>query len=947
MKNTIIYPGYGEPSKFGSAIPDTPESRQKALANGATAFTTTSFEFEPMKGKPEPKRYGSWFLDFDSKHAPEKATAEARYFVDKLENYYGVPKGMLRYWLSGGKGCHIEIPAKIFGGEGGHSHLPKIFYLMTLSIKTQTANGILTYIDMSLYCMGKGRLLRQENIQRQNGRYKVPVSCEEFFNLPFASLWELTKAPRQLAEAQFPTQPQETPLVALYRDSLSIHLNNQSTGKAVRGFEMFENCKFLQHCKNNAATLSEPGWHAMVTNMVVANVPAHIIHEYSQGHPGYTRAETDQKIQYARQKGIAHTCATIRQAFDCPERCDVNAPWQLADKGRRNNPPHKVLGSFHLYPDGLYTITGVLSGEPDAKEKVCSPVEVIAKSRNEDSTGWSRRIKVTAPDGVDKQINVAMSDLVQNPDSVVGALVDNGLELEAQPDSKKKLIEYIKIAQPVLMQTATSKIGWHGDSTYVLPDRAYGVTQGHEFIFSVDINHFAVRGSLEDWQREIGRYLQGNKLLVLAVSYAFCGILLTPCEMEGMGLHIYGPSSCGKTTTMRIAASICGGGGQGYIRAWRTTDNALESIAVQHNDNLLCLDEIGQADERVVSEVAYMLPNGQGKGRAKRSGNAKAIARWTVAFMSTGEVKLDDKITAGRQTVMAGQLVRVLDIPADAGDGMGIFSELHGFSSPQALSIHLGNAAMQTYGSPMRAFLEQLTHDCSSHVQQAKKYMRQFVQGTECEGMSAQITRVRERFALIAAAGELAIQFGVLPLTHGEALDAALHFFNQWVELRGGTGDSEIESAIRRVQDFLDSYSESRFMDLSSDALYQRQPYELAGYKWKVDGELCLMFFPAVFQKICQHTPAARVKEELASRGWLALNTKGEILGTKHIPGKGKNMRGVFVIPERWNEVPEALPSHVRTHAQAENTGGGTDADINAKAEAALKNQDFDDSVFD
>ena len=133
--------------------------------------------------------------------------------------------------------------------------------------------------------------------------------------------------------------------------------------------------------------------------------------------------------------------------------------------------------------------------------------------------------------------------------------------------------------------------------------------------------------------------------------------------------------SCGKTTALKVAGSVCGGGGKyGYIRQWRATDNALEGTAATHCDNLLCLDEIGQASSRVVSEVAYMLANGQGKARANKDGNAKAIREWRLSFMSTGELTLADKIAEdGRGQVMAGQAVRVLDIPADGGTEQGIF----------------------------------------------------------------------------------------------------------------------------------------------------------------------------------------------------------------------------------------------------------------------------------
>ena len=139
-------------------------------------------------------------------------------------------------------------------------------------------------------------------------------------------------------------------------------------------------------------------------------------------------------------------------------------------------------------------------------------------------------------------------------------------------------------------------------------------------------------------------------------------------------------------------------------------------------------------------------------------------------------------------------------------------------------------------------------------------------------------------------------------------------------------------------------YSESRFLDISPDASYPRQPYELAGYKWKLNGEWCFMFLPSAFQGLCKNAGAVLVKQEMKKRGWLALNIKGGILDTKHIPGKGKNERGVFVIPARWNEGPENGPSHVRTHAQGKNAAEYSVANVDAKAEATLKNQEFDDS---
>lgn len=81
-----------------------------------------------------------------------------------------------------------------------------------------------------------------------------------------------------------------------------------------------------------------------------------------------------------------------------------------------------------------------------------------------------------------------------------------------------------------------------------------------------------------------------------------------------------------------VAGSVCGGGGpRGYMRQWRTTDNALENWAILHNDNLLILDELGQASAETVSRSPYGLANGQGKARMQADGNRTETAPY-MAF---------------------------------------------------------------------------------------------------------------------------------------------------------------------------------------------------------------------------------------------------------------------------------------------------------------------------
>src|SRR5262245_27414955 len=80
-------------------------------------------------------------------------------------------------------------------------------------------------------------------------------------------------------------------------------------------------CRFLQHCRENAATLSEPEWYAMVSNMARLEGGQEIVHKLSGPYPRYSSTETDKKIAHALHAAGPHTCHYIQSALGftgCP-----------------------------------------------------------------------------------------------------------------------------------------------------------------------------------------------------------------------------------------------------------------------------------------------------------------------------------------------------------------------------------------------------------------------------------------------------------------------------------------------------------------------------------------------------------------------------------------------------------------------------------------------------
>jgi len=141
------------------------------------------------------------------------------------------------------------------------------------------------------------------------------------------------------------------------------------------------------------------------------------------------------------------------------------------------------------------------------------------------------------------------------------------------------------------------------------------------------------------------------------------------------------------------------------LQRWRATDNGLEAVAAQHCDICLILDELSQVDPKVAAEIAYLLANDQGKQRANRSGYARPRAEWRLLF---GEIPLADQVARAGKKSRAGQEVRLLDLPADAGAGLGVFEQLHGHGSGASFSKVIELAACSYYGTAGPAFVQKI-----------------------------------------------------------------------------------------------------------------------------------------------------------------------------------------------------------------------------------------------
>lgn len=572
--------------------------------------------------------------------------------------------------------------------------------------------------------------------------------------------------------------------------------------------------------------------------------------------------------------------------------------------------PKRLARSLNIGPFRVSN-RGVEWHDPSGSQPpvwICDRLDVIAEGRDQSGNGWSKVLKFRDRDGREREWLMPLSKTGGWGNGIVETLLDKGLTVSGSQQARRLLIEYLNTASSPTRIRTTSKIGWMGEG-YALPDAWFGPKADRVLVTGVDDTHaFRAAGTLSEWQEAVCKPCLGNSRLEFAISVAFAAPMLHLMAIEGGGFHLRGATSTGKTTALRVAASVWGGGGgKGYLSPWRVTINGLEGVALAHNDALLVLDELGQMDPSQVGDAAYTLANGFAKSRSTREGTLIQGARWRTLFLSSGEVTLAEHMGSAGKVARGGQDVRFVTIEADAGQGLGVFDTHNGATSPHSLAHQLGRASDTYYGTPIRSFLGWLTQNRSKAIRWLGMLQQAFTRLNMPQGATGEVARVLDRFALVAAAGELAIQAGVLPWPKRTAARAVARCFQDWLSARGGVGSSDEALMIAQVRGFIERNGHGRFASLTdseteSGAKIGRASAipNRAGFRWMdanqgTPEEVYFVLTEAFKNEVCRGLNASAVAQALKSRGHLVTNEPGRLTyRVRMITGLGRP-RGYLV----------------------------------------------------
>lgn len=572
---------------------------------------------------------------------------------------------------------------------------------------------------------------------------------------------------------------------------------------------------------------------------------------------------------------------------------------------------------FEVREDGVWKLEDVYDKKQkewiETETRVCSQLRVVGSTRNREGADWGRVVEFADPDGNMKRVIIPAQHLGAPDGIVIRRLMSEGLIFVNTPRNREMLTEYLCSHVTDVRFTHVTKPGWVGDS-FALPGATFG--PGHVICDLGDIDHrYHVSGTLEDW-RKFSSLAVGNSRLAFAMSAAFAGPLLDPLRMESGGFNFMGDMGSGKSTIVEAAGSVWGGGkGQaGYVRGWQGSEAAHEGVAVTTNETLLALDEIGQADPVSFGGIVYMLGNGGGKNRSDTSGKLKATNTFRTMLLSSGEKSVEEVLADGprQKNAMAGHLVRLIDIPVDTGTGQGAFEVLHGFPNSRSFAIHLRRQSSGNFGYAARDFLEKLVANISEAVEVIETTIEDFIKDVCSPGASPQVLRAASKFALVAAAGELAASYGVLPWPAGEAIWAAKRCFQAWLAVRGTSEYTrEYLEAIKLVQRFISLHGQSRFGrikgtgDPADERFGEQFVANRAGFMSLHTDGMHYFVLPQVWRTdVCQGHDPEKVAQVLKQAGLLVGGEKGRTQKKVRVPGHESSIRCYVLKPSilSWSE---------------------------------------------
>lgn len=639
--------------------------------------------------------------------------------------------------------------------------------------------------------------------------------------------------------------------------------------------------------------LDEQGKPKVNTGKVMAEKAAKAVSGWVSMPPGECKADWD---DYRQLHGIdAATSAFNNEMYAMNSN---TAPTLTLVAG--NKPKREELKPYiSARHGGLFWVEPKVNndtGDIDEKETwLCDELETVGIGQDGRENYLVIRLK---PEGSSAVMFEAVPRREVGQPAGWGRLRSRGVNITTRKSLLDILGDHLQRRGERTPWTITQTAGWHCGA-YVMPDGEIVGVPDMPVAFcggTSAVAGYVVRGNTKQWRENVAALMRGNQSMMLGALVAFAAPLNSLAGGSCFGIHLFAQSSAGKTTTVEAASSIYGVPDMLKL-SWFTTAYGMTVEAASRNDGFLPIDEIGQGgDAKQVSTSAYTLFNGVGKVQGAKEGGNRAVLRWTVSALSTGEEDFETFMLKHGMSPKAGQLVRLVSVPfIDT-------VEFNGMDDGDQHSRAIKREAARYCGSVGREWIALLAADKETAIQMVSSKENEWLDSLP-EGASAQVKRVATRFALLDAAATLSAQ--LTGWGAEECAAAVRQSFKDWLE-NYGLGNREKHQVVTRARDFIQRYGLSRFQPYTTsktngnmDQTHARSIQNLAGYLVdgrREDGRKEYHVIPSVFEaEILAGIQKKLGGEALDDAGMLVRKEKGR-LDSRTISINGTQQRFVVLV---------------------------------------------------
>ena len=317
-------------------ISDLP-ARFGELGYGSTDIYSTILRYSHPDHTPGEAAYGPLYFDFDAGHdvSMDEVLDSARRLLVWLEQELGIDEGV-RLWFSGNRGIHITVDERVLDIQPN-----PLLHKVYCSVATYLADTLdLKGLDLAIY--SSRRMWRYpDSVHSKTNLHKIELDFSEL-SLPSETIRERARKTRdpisQGDDLQLDANETATEWIRQFAEEVDADACDQGFTVTVTESSdqlglpiVTARCQLFEYCHENARTLSEPLWYAMISNLCRFRGGNDKIHELSKPYSGYTAQETNAKIEQATSASGPMSCETIRElGFDCPGDCGVKSPAGLA-----------------------------------------------------------------------------------------------------------------------------------------------------------------------------------------------------------------------------------------------------------------------------------------------------------------------------------------------------------------------------------------------------------------------------------------------------------------------------------------------------------------------------------------------------------------------------------------------------------------------------------------